>query len=191
MAFQPQINGNKHMIAAGHYLATQAGYDILEAGGNAIDAGVAANLVLGVVQSDMVNIAGVAPIMVYLKERDEVLTLAGVGPWPKATSLDRFVQEFGEVPLGILRTVVPAAPDANIQALLRWGTMSFADVAAAAIRYARDGFPMHNLMAAYLEDHQETYRMWPANAEIYLPERPRGLAAIHGGPGDGLEERPR
>jgi gamma-glutamyltranspeptidase/glutathione hydrolase len=170
MAFQPQINGNKHMIAAGHYLATQAGYDILEAGGNAIDAGVAANLVLGVVQSDMVNIAGVAPIMVYLKERDEVLTLAGVGPWPKATSLDRFVQEFGEVPLGILRTVVPAAPDANIQALLRWGTMSFADVAAAAIRYARDGFPMHNLMAAYLEDHQETYRMWPANAEIYLPD---------------------
>ena len=169
MSYQPQINGNKHMIAAGHYLATQAGYDILEAGGNAIDAGVAANLVLGVVQSDMVNIAGVAPIMVYLKERDEVLTLAGVGPWPKAASLDRFVQEFGEVPLGILRTVVPAAPDANIQALLRWGTMSFAEVAAAAIRYARDGFAMHNLMAAYLEDHQETYRMWPGNSEIYLP----------------------
>ena len=101
-AFQPMITGTRHVVAAGHYLATEAAMEILDAGGNAIDAGVAANLVLGVVQSEMVNIAGVAPIMVYLAETNEVLTLTGVGPWPKAASLDRFVQEFGEVPIGIL-----------------------------------------------------------------------------------------
>ena len=122
-AFQPMITGTKHVVSSGHYLATQAAMDILDDGGNAVDAGVAANLVLGVVQSEMVQIAGVAPIMVYLADSNQVLTLTGVGPWPKATSLDRFVQEFGEVPIGILRTVVPAAPDANIQALGRWGTM--------------------------------------------------------------------
>lgn len=169
-AFQPMITGTQHVVAAGHYLATQAAMDILEAGGNAIDAGVAANLALGVVQSEMVQIAGVAPIMVYLADSDQVLTLTGVGPWPKAASLDRFVQEFGEVPIGILRTVVPAAPDANIQALGRWGTMTFGEVAAAAIRYARDGFPMHEMMRAYIEAHQDIYRMWPQNAEIYLPD---------------------
>ncbi|MEE3094709.1 MAG: gamma-glutamyltransferase, partial [Pseudomonadota bacterium] len=168
-AFQPMITGTRHVVAAGHYLATEAAMEILNAGGNAIDAGVAANLVLGVVQSEMVNIAGVAPIMVYLAETNEVLTLTGVGPWPKAASLDRFVQEFGEVPIGILRTVVPAAPDANIQALQRWGTMTFSDVAKAAVRYARDGFPMHVMMHSYIADHVDTYRMWPDNQEIYLP----------------------
>ncbi len=169
-AFQPMITGTQHVVSSGHYLATQAAMDILDAGGNAVDAGVAANLVLGVVQSEMVNIAGVAPIMVYLADSDQVLTLTGVGPWPKAASLDRFVQEFGEVPIGILRTVVPAAPDANIQALGRWGTMSFGEVASAAIRYARDGFPMHEMMRAYIEAHIDVYRMWRQNSEIYLPD---------------------
>ena len=169
-AFQPMITGTQYVVSAGHYLATQAAMDILDAGGNAIDAGVAANLALGVVQSEMVQIAGVAPIMVYLVDSDQVLTLTGVGPWPKAASLDRFVQEFGEVPIGILRTVVPAAPDANIQALGRWGTMTFGEVSSAAIRYARDGFPMHEMMRAYIEAHQDVYRMWPQNAEIYLPD---------------------
>lgn len=169
-AFQPMITGTKHVVSSGHYLASQAAMDILDDGGNAVDAGVAANLVLGVVQSEMVQIAGVAPIMVYLADSNQVLTLTGVGPWPKATSLDRFVQEFGEVPIGILRTVVPAAPDANIQALGRWGTMTFGDVASAAIRYARHGFPMHEMMRAYIDAHQDVYRMWPQNAEIYLPE---------------------
>ena len=168
-AFQPMITGTRYVVSAGHYLATEAAMEILEAGGNAIDAGVTANLVLGVVQSEMVNIAGVARIMVYIAETNKVLTLTGVGPWPKSASLDRFVQEFGEVPIGILRTVVPAAPDANIQALRRWGTMTFGDVAKAAIRYARDGFPMHVMMHSYIKDHVNTYRMWPDNREIYLP----------------------
>jgi hypothetical protein len=53
----------------------------------------------------------------------------------------------GTIPLGLLRTVVPAAPDAWVLALERYGTMSFGDVTAAAIRYARDGFTMHPVMA--------------------------------------------
>ncbi len=171
MAYQPTINGTRYMISAGHFLATQAGFDILEAGGNAIDAGVAAGLALGVVHSDMVQFSGVAPIMIYLAERDEVLTISGLGCWPKAASISRFVEEFdGAIPKGLLRTVVPAAPDAWILALERFGTLSFGDVALAAIRYAREGFSMHHVMHDYVTANADTYRQWASSAAIYLPD---------------------
>ena len=62
-AFRPTVMGTRHMVVAGHYLAAEAGFAILEAGGNAVDAGVAAGIALGVLQSDLVNFAGVAPII--------------------------------------------------------------------------------------------------------------------------------
>jgi gamma-glutamyltranspeptidase / glutathione hydrolase len=169
-AHRPTIAVTRHAIAAGHYLAATAGFAILEAGGNAIDAGVAAGIALGVLQSDLVDVAGVAPIMVYLAETREVVTVAGLGTWPKALDPEFFMREHGgKIPKGVLRTVVPAAPDAWITALKCWGTMSFGEVAAAAIRLARDGFPMYPLMAASLERHAETHRAWPSSAAIFLP----------------------
>jgi gamma-glutamyltranspeptidase/glutathione hydrolase len=170
MALQPPINGTQYMVSAGHFLATQAGFDILEAGGNAVDAGVAAGMALGVVHSDMVQFSGVAPIMIYLADRREVLTISGLGWWPKAASLEHFTDELGgSIPNGLLRTVVPAAPDAWIMALEKFGTMSFAEVASGAIRYARDGFSMHHVMHDYLTAHEATYRSYPSSAEIFLP----------------------
>ncbi len=167
---RPTISVTHHAIAAGHYLAATAGFAILEAGGNAVDAGCAAGIALGVLQSDLVDVAGVAPIMVYLAETREVVTVAGLGTWPKALDPEFFMREHGgKIPKGVLRTVVPAAPDAWITALKRWGRMSFGEVAAAAIRFARDGFPMYPLMAASLERHAETHRSWPSSAAIFLP----------------------
>ena len=176
MAMQPLIHATHHMVSSGHHLATQAGYEVLEAGGNAIDAGVAAGIALGVVHSDLVQFAGVAPIMIYLAEEDRVTTISGLGWWPRAASLERFVTEFdGRIPTGILRTVVPAAPDAWITALGRYGTMTFGEIASSALRYARDGFSVHPLMQRSLEAHEEEYRGWPSNRDIYLPggEPPR------------------
>ena len=169
-AHRPAIAVTRHAIAAGHYLAATAGFDILQAGGNAVDAGVAAGIALGVLQSDLVNVAGVAPIMIYLAEKREVVTIAGLGPWPKALDPELFMREHGgKIPIGVLRTVVPAAPDAWITALRRYGTMSFGEVAAAATRLAREGFPMYPLMAASLEKHAERHAMWPSSAAVYLP----------------------
>jgi len=169
-AHRPAIAVTRHAIAAGHYLATTAGFDILQAGGNAVDAGVAAGIALGVVQSDLVNVAGVAPILIYLAEKREVVTIAGLGPWPKALKPDFFMREHGgKIPIGVLRTVVPAAPDAWITALKRYGTLSFGEVAAAATRLARDGFAMYPLMAASLEKHAERHASWPSSAAVYLP----------------------
>jgi gamma-glutamyltranspeptidase/glutathione hydrolase len=164
------ITGARHMIAAGHYLAAEAGHAILQAGGNVVDAGVAAGIALGVVHSDQVQFSGVAPMVIHLAERDETVTIAGLGGWPRAARLETFVQEHGgTIPVGLLRTVVPAAPDAWILALERHGTLSFGDVAAAAIRYAREGFTMHPVMAHYIEKNADGYRRWPASAAIWLP----------------------
>jgi gamma-glutamyltranspeptidase / glutathione hydrolase len=169
-AHRPTITVTRHAIAAGHYLAATAGFVILEAGGNAIDAGVAAGIALGVLQSDLVDVAGVAPIMIYLAESREVVTIAGLGTWPKALDPQLFMREHGgKIPKGVLRTVVPAAPDAWITALRRWGTMRFGEVAAAAIRLAREGFPMYPLMADSLRRHEPDHRLWPSSAAIFLP----------------------
>ena len=98
------------------------------------------------------------------------MTISGLGWWPRAASLDRFVSEFdGHLPTGILRTVVPAAPDAWIAALRRYGTMGFAEVASAAVRYAREGFSVHPLMHGNLVSHADDYQRWPSNRDIYLP----------------------
>ena len=91
--WRPLLMGTRHMVAAGHHLAAQAAFEILEAGGNAFDAGAAAGIALGVVHTDIVNVAGVAPILVYIKERNEVLSVAGLGWWPRAITPDLFVRQ--------------------------------------------------------------------------------------------------
>ena len=82
-AHRPVIMGAQHAIATGHYFASQAGFEILNNGGNAIDAGVTAGLAIGVLQSEFVNVAGIAPIMIRLAGSDTVLTIDGVGVWPR------------------------------------------------------------------------------------------------------------
>jgi gamma-glutamyltranspeptidase/glutathione hydrolase len=74
------------------------------------------------------------------------------------------------MPPGILRTVMPAAPAAWIKALEQYGTMSFGEVAQAAIRLTRDGFAMHGFMADYIREHEENYRRWPSSVAVFLPQ---------------------
>jgi hypothetical protein len=78
-SYRPVIMGTRHAVAAGHYLAAEAGFDVLNNGGNAIDAGVAAGLAIGVLQSDIVNVAGVAPIILWIAEEQKVINIDGLG----------------------------------------------------------------------------------------------------------------
>lgn len=178
-AQRPALRGTRHMAAAGHYGAAHAAFAVLEAGGNAVDAAVAGGIALGVLQPDIVNVAGVAPIMVRMAD-GIVWTIAGLGPWPAATDPTRFRREFaGEIPDGVLRTVVPAAPDAWITALSRFGTMRFGEVAAAAIRFAGEGFPVYPLLADVIAERVEKYARWPSSAAIFLPGgRPPRLGEV-------------
>jgi gamma-glutamyltranspeptidase/glutathione hydrolase len=159
------------MVVTEHYAASHAAFSVLEAGGNAIDAGCAAGIALGVLKPDLVSAAGVAPIVLYEKKSDTVFTVAGLGHWPKLTDPRLFIEEFkGRIPPGILRTVVPAAPDAWITALARFGTWSFGDVARSAIRFASEGFPVYPLFAEVLKMFRADYSRWPSNAALYLPD---------------------
>lgn len=164
------IDAEKFAIAAGHDLATKAGMEILENGGNAVDAGVAAGIALGVLHSDLVNFAGVAPIMIRMADTQEVITIDGLGVWPEAASVEFFEDNYdGAMPTGILRTVVPAAPAAWIAALTKFGTMSFGDVAHFAARYAKEGFPVYPVFSQFIETNEDAYRKDDHTAEIYLP----------------------
>jgi gamma-glutamyltranspeptidase/glutathione hydrolase len=168
---RPDIHASRHAVSTGHYLATGAALGILEAGGNAIDAGVCGGIALGVLQSDLVGVAGVAPIMVWHEESQKMVTISGLGWWPKAASSAWFREHHGgKQPSGVMSMVVPAAPDAWLTALELWGTMSFADCAEAAIRFARDGFAMNTLLNQTIRENHAIYASFPSSAKIYLKD---------------------
>src|SRR5512141_3062636 len=86
---RPNVMARDHVVVSGHYCASLAGFQVLEAGGNAIDAGVAAGLAIDVLESEFVGFGGVAPIMVRLAS-GEVAVVNGVGPWPAAADAALF-----------------------------------------------------------------------------------------------------
>lgn len=168
--YRPTVMARGHVAAAGHYWTALAGHEILEAGGNAVDAGVAMGIATNVLESEFTGFGGVAPTMMYLADMRQVIVISGVGPWPRAATPDYFNERFaGRVPPGILNTVVPAAPGIWISALRRYGTMSFGAVAAAATRFARDGFPVYPMFREILIDHRDEFEPWPTTTEIFLP----------------------
>jgi gamma-glutamyltranspeptidase/glutathione hydrolase len=169
MATRPTVCGTRHAVSAGHYLAAAAGFSVLEGGGNAVDAAAASGIALGVLHPDIVSIAGVAPILIRLAD-GTVETIAGLGPWPMSIPPDLFRERHGgKMPPGVLRTVVPAGPDAWITALRRHGTMGFGDVARFALRFAEDGFAVYDVLARNIAKNEAGYRRWSYNTEIFLP----------------------
>ena len=143
--------GGTHMVSAGHYLASAAGYRILEEGGNAIDAGVASGIAINVTEPHHTSFGGVAPIIIYHAASDTVVAISGLGRWPRAASIE-YMNEHGggEIPVGILRSIVPSAADAWVTALEKYGTMSFEQVVTPALELAEDGHPVSAYVQASL-----------------------------------------
>ena len=83
LSAHPTVSGTTYMAVSGHPAAFLAGSQILEAGGNAVDAGVAIGLCINVLESEMTGFAGVAPAMLRMATDGEVRNFVGVGPWPK------------------------------------------------------------------------------------------------------------
>src|SRR5215468_8284177 len=80
---RPTFMGQKQMVASGHYLASMGGWKLLESGGNAVDAGVAAVICITVFHRDMTNCGGLPPIIMSLGDRKQVKRTSGLGRWPK------------------------------------------------------------------------------------------------------------
>lgn len=169
-SFRPTLIGRNYAVSCGHYLAALAAARILDRGGNAVDAGVAAAMALAVLQPDIVSFAGVAPTLIYSRADKKVTSLAGLGYWPASTSVDRLISEGGEtIPEGLLRTVVPAAPATHIEALRRFGTISFAEAAAPAAELASQGFAAYPMLASSIAADAASYGRWPSSAAVFLP----------------------
>ena len=172
--YRPPIMGMTHMVSAGHYLAAAAGYRILEEGGNAIDAGVASGIAINVTLPNATNFGGVAPIAIYHAASDSVVTISGLGRWPRAASIDYFLQNAGgEIPPGILRCVVPSAADAWLTALEHYGTMTFEEVVAPSLELAEKGFPLSAAVQESLGRSDETLEgdvaQWESTREVFMP----------------------
>src|SRR5262245_18531181 len=115
---RPAVQARDHLVVAGHWLAAEAGDRILAKGGNAFDAGVASGLVLNVVLPQWTSIGGVAPIVAYRAATHTVSTVSGLGWWPRRASIAFFNEHCGgEIPQGILRSLVPGACDAWLATL--------------------------------------------------------------------------
>jgi gamma-glutamyltranspeptidase/glutathione hydrolase len=159
------------MAATGHYLATTAALRMLERGGNAFDAGVAAGLATNVLQPDMTSIGGVAPIMLYSARDRRVFTISGLGHWPEQVDRSYFIaQSGGRIPPGVRRCVLPAAMDAWLTTLERWGSLTFREVVAPAIELARDGFAIYPFLHESLVDAADDLRRWSASAMEFLAD---------------------
>ncbi len=175
-SYRPLITGTTHMASTGHYLATTAAYRILEQGGNATDAGVAAGLTLNVVLPQYTSLGGVAPIIVHDVQSGDIVSISGLGRWPQAASIDYFNQHCnGQLPSGVLRTITPAAADGWLTALKLYGTMSFAQVVAPALEIAEGGFPIpESLHKAFVREadklvHDERENIkWPSTTAIFF-----------------------
>ncbi len=159
------------MVAASQPLAAQVGIEILKAGGNAIDAAVAVNAMLGLVEPHMNGIGGDMFAIVWDAESQKMYALNATGRSGHAFTRELLEsRDLRQVPMfGPLAWMVPGAVDGWNELLERFGTMSFAEVLAPAIAYAREGFPVTEIISGNWQAAEEALGEWPDSASTYLP----------------------
>ncbi len=174
--FHPRLMGTHGAVASNSNLSANAGADVLKAGGNAIDAAVAASFVEGLVNPQMHTIGGECPLLVRLAGEARVIAVNGNMAAPARATPEAFrARGLADVPdSGILAAGVPAAFGALLTALRRWGTLPFAEVIAPAIDLARNGFPvsegLRNQHKYGIAPMQQRFASeWPGSAKLYLP----------------------
>lgn len=169
-SLRPPIRGRRSMISAGHYLAALAGDRIFARGGNAVDAGIAAAICLNVVEPDFTSFGGVAPMIIYDAKSRRTWQVSGLGCFPRRATIEFFTRHFaGDLPVGIMTTVVPAAVDAYLTALSRFGTLTFREVVEPALELAEHGFPVYPVLRTNLIALKPHMSRFPSSREIFFP----------------------
>ncbi len=179
MAFRPTIMGTHGMVATEHYLSAFIGATMLHQGGNAVDAAVAAIFAEGVVNPHMHTLGGEVPMLISIAATGQVVALNGNTAAPQRASIDWFTQRgMALIPAeGLLAAGVPAACDALLTALERFGTMTLAEVLQPALALADTGFPVHpglrgpsDYLPFSIWHQQHKFReQWPTSAQLYMP----------------------
>ena len=168
-ALRPLVAGPNGGVSTGHPLVTSAALEILLKGGNAFDAGAASMIVGGVLEQDLYSLGGEGLVLVYPAREGKVTSVNGQGWAPKAVDVDWYLSRGKTVEgAGLDPAVVPGTLHAALTVLERWGTMSFEAVAARALQYARDGFPLRQSTADTIRRQRDFMRRWPDNERTWL-----------------------
>jgi gamma-glutamyltranspeptidase/glutathione hydrolase len=162
------VNG---MAATSQPLATQAALDILKKGGNAIDAAIAANAVLGVVEPTGSGIGGDLFALIWSAGKEKLYGLNASGKSPRSLKLEYFKDNVYEFipPYGPLPVSVPGCVDGWFEMHEMFGRLPMRDILQPAISYAREGFPVTELIAFYLERNTQRLAEYPNIKSVYMP----------------------
>jgi gamma-glutamyltranspeptidase/glutathione hydrolase len=169
---RPELSGTFGMVASTHWLASAAGMAVLEHGGNAFDAAVAAALVLQVTEPHLNGLGGEVPVIAHHAGRGETFVLCGQGTAPAAATPEAFAGlGLDLVPgSGLLAACVPGAFGAWMLLLREYGTFRLRDVMGYAIGYASRGYPLLPAISWAIASVAELFHdYWPSSAEVYLP----------------------
>lgn len=170
---RPELTGDFGMVASTHWLASATGMSVLERGGNAFDAAVAAGFVLQIAEPHLNGPGGEVPILLWSEAEQKVSVVSGQGVAPAAATVDRFTGlGLDLVPgTGLLAATVPGAFRGWMLMLERWGTWTLADVLEPAISYAENGVPVLERVAGTIGAVEQMFTEdWPTSAATWLPD---------------------
>lgn len=170
-ASRSEVIAQNGMAATSQPLATQVALDILKAGGNAVDAAIAANAVLGLVEPTGNGIGGDLFAIIWDAKTQKLYGLNASGRSPQSLSLDYLKSQGDKIPAyGPLPVSVPGAVDGWFEMHQKFGKLPMADLLQPTINYARDGFPVSELIAYYLDKSVATRAKYPGFKEVFMPK---------------------
>ena len=164
-----EVIAEKGMVATSHPLATQIGIDILKDGGNAIDAAIAANAAIGLMEPTGNGIGGDLFAIIWVEKDKKLYGLNASGRSPKNLTLDYFKENnMTQIPAyGPLPVSVPGCVDGWFEMHKRFGKISMEDILNPAINYAENGFPVTELVSYYMEIANKNFNQYPNFKETY------------------------
>ena len=170
-ATRSEVIGQNGMAATSHPLATQTAIDVLKSGGNAIDAAIAANAVLGLVEPTGCGIGGDLFAIVWDEKTNQLYGLNSSGPASKKMSIDYVKQQgFEKIPAyGALPVTVPGAVAGWSALHDKFGQLPFENLFNNAIDYANNGFPVTELIAYYLERSSSVFKDYKNFSSVWMP----------------------
>ena len=164
-----EVISQNGMVATSHPLASQIGIDILQNGGNAIDAAIAANAALGLMEPTGNGIGGDLFAIVWIEKEKKLYGLNASGRSPENLTLEYFKENnFKSIPAyGPLPVSVPGCVDGWFELHNKFGKISMANILSPTIKYAEDGFPVSELVSYYMKVASNNFQEYPNFKETY------------------------